>query len=356
MSKQANPEFSQRKLKLAEAGVLFVLVLALVITIGVRMTASDEAPFVAATEATLDEQSTSTLADIVIDAATVVTAEPTIITEVESIAIVTPGDRYSEYTAPATIYQDGEAAYFARAFDEAADVFTLYTERMPENAWGHSMLGLSLWKDGDPEAAASALARAIEIKPDHVKSLVNLARVNLQLGRPNAALATIEQAIDLDPAYPDGYRVLGRVYHELDRRDEAVNAYHQALSLTADDAWSLNNLGLVLLESDRADEALAPLARAIAIDADQAVFRNNLGMALERTGHTAQAVEAYTAAVDLAGHAKAEISLARVEAVIADGGDVGAELDLVALAASFVVPSSRDIDEPTAVAFGEGGI
>ena len=36
------------------------------------------------------------------------------------------------------------------------------------------MLGLSEWKSGDPDAAEEAFAYALEIKPDHVKSLINL--------------------------------------------------------------------------------------------------------------------------------------------------------------------------------------
>ena len=336
MSKQSTNESSQRKMKLAEAGVLFVLILGLVITVGVKMTAPDDSPTIASVEPLVNEVSTEALAAQVIEAATPVEPEaviiPAVVIEPEPTI---PQDRYSEATSPSVIYQDGEAAYFSRDYDEAADVFTLYTERMSENAWGHYMLGLSLWKTGELEAAATALDRALEIKPDHIKSLVNLARVNLQLDRPDAALVSIEQALNLDASYPDGYRVLGRVYHELDRRDEAVNAYHQAISLHSNDTWSLNNLGLVYLEMDDADSALAPLARAVTIDADQAVFYNNLGLALERTGHTTQAAEAYVQAVDLNGYAKAEISLARVEAVLDNGGSEGDVLDLMALAASF---------------------
>lgn len=255
------------------------------------------------------------------------------IEEPEHPAVETVRDRYAD-AAASVVYEDGEAAYFAREYDEAADLFELYAERRPENAWGHYMLGLSLWKADALGDAEDALVRSLELDPDHVKSLVNLARVRLASNLAEQALAPVEQALAVDPDYSDGYRVLGRVLHTLERRDEATDAYHEALARRADDPWSLNNLGLILIEQDACDAALAPLARAAELAPDVAVIANNLGIALERTGRTAQAAEIYLTAAD-AGHAKAVVSLARVETLIADGGDAGDTLDLAVVAASF---------------------
>jgi len=336
MSKQTTPEFSQRKLKLAEAGILFVILLGLIVAVGVKMSGSDEAataePAAAIAEPVAEPAATAPelAAEVVAAMETEAEAAP------EPAPVVEP--TAAEVLAGAdagTVYREGEAAYFARDYDLAAEVFAVYTERRPQNAWGHYMLGLSLWKAGDAAAAADALESALAIKPDHVKSLINLARVNLELGRPEAALAGVEQALLADPESADGYRVLGRAYHALDRREEAADAYRRALSLHGDDAWSLNNLGLVLLELERPEEALPALARAVSLDAERSVFRNNLGMALELAGHTAQAAEAYAEAVEIDDYEKAAVSLARVDAVLAAGGAEGGTVDLAALAESF---------------------
>src|SRR5688572_33380083 len=55
-------------------------------------------------------------------------------------------------TEPAT-FADGKAAYNAKQYGNAATIFASYTERRPDNAWGHYMLGLSAWKSGDPARA-----------------------------------------------------------------------------------------------------------------------------------------------------------------------------------------------------------
>lgn len=336
MSKQTTPEYSQRKLKLAEAGILFVILLGLIVAVGVKMSGPDEAatpePAVAVAEPVAEPAATAPelAAEVIAAMETEAEAAPEPAPLVEPTAVETLAD-----VDAGTVYREGESAYFARDYDLAAEVFAVYTSRRPVNAWGHYMHGLSLWKAGDAEAAAASLEAALEIKPDHVKSLINLARVNLELDRPEAALAGVEQALLVDPESADGYRVLGRAYHALDRREEAADAYRQALALHGDDAWSLNNLGLVLLELERPVEALPSLARAASLDVERSVFRNNLGMALERAGHTAQAAEAYAEAVEIDGYEKAAVSLARVDAVLEAGGAEGETVDLAALAESF---------------------
>jgi len=373
---------SPRSLRFAEAGILFALLLAVVVTIGVKMNADDPAPVVEA--AVMDN---SELAAAVIEARQDdTTAEPVAMlttdaeVPVEEPVVVNPLARY-EAATPTVIYQDGEAAYFARDYDEAADLFEMYVERRPENAWGRYMHGLSLWKAGATEEAETALNAAVGLRPDHVKSLVNLARVRLDLARDDDALPPVEAALVIDPEYTDGYRVLGRVLHNLGRDDEAVDAYHEALARRSDDPWSLNNLGLIHIEMDAPETALAPLARAAVLAPETAVILNNLGMALERSGHTEQAADTYALAD---GHAKAAANLARLEAFIADGAVAGETLDLAALAASFetaprYAAESADIngvvddapdstmnvdadsavvaeESPTAVALGDGGL
>src|SRR5690242_6812606 len=61
--------------------------------------------------------------------------------------------------APASSsFADGEAAYTLGRFGDAVGIFTAYTEKKPESAMGHYMLGLSAWKSGDLVKAESELA------------------------------------------------------------------------------------------------------------------------------------------------------------------------------------------------------
>lgn len=213
-------------------------------------------------------------------------------------------------------FEDGEAAYHARNYTEATEIFSRYTGLHPRNAWGHFMLGLSSWKAGDRATAEGAFGEALRLDPSHLKSLTNLSRVLLDDNRPAEAVDALERARELAGSSAEVHRLLGRAYGVQGRTSEAIQAYERAIALDPQDAWALNNLGLILLEERRAADALPLLARAVELRTGEAVFQNNLGMALEHTGHFAAAADAYGLALEAdPGNEKARRNLARVEGV-----------------------------------------
>ena len=216
-------------------------------------------------------------------------------------------------------YEEAEAAYRDRDYGEAQKLFSMYTQQKMENPWGHYMLGLSAWKSASYELAESAFARALELAPEHVKSMLNLSRVFLETDRPEEARTQIETALEIDPSFGVAYRLKGRALHELGQLADAEEAYRAAIRIDNRDAWSMNNLGLVLIEQDFFELAIPPLARATELRDDVAVFFNNLGMALERSHHFRAAEVAYGEAVAIdEAYEKATLNLARVEAVEED--------------------------------------
>lgn len=232
-------------------------------------------------------------------------------------------------------YEEAESTFTSRRYGEATEMFASYVTRRPQNPWGHYMLGLSAWKAGQLPRARQSLERAIELDPSHVKSLLNLTRVLLDMNEPREASQRVLAALQLDSTSAETYRLVGRVRSALGESEEAIESYRSALAIDAHDVWAMNNMGLVLIELGRFEEALRPLARAVQVDSTVAVFHNNFGMALERTGHFVAATESYRAAVSIdPGYAKASASLAR----IADRGDdpLATPVDLALLAEDFV--------------------
>lgn len=248
-------------------------------------------------------------------------------------------------TGPVT-FQDGEAAYQAKKYGDAVAIFDSYVASRPRNPWGHYMLGLSSWKNGDLAKAKQSFEQALTLDPNHVKSLVNLSRVLIDEKRHENAIDTLTRAAEIDPESVEVMRLLGRTYQAQGRTEDAVTAYRRAIALNDADAWSMNNLGLVLLDADRADEALPLFAAAVDLRRDVAAFHNNLGMALEHTGRFKAAAAAYAEALTAdAGYAKAKANLARVEAVKS-----GPEEPFAAEGPSRVAgdPANADGDEQTA--------
>jgi predicted Zn-dependent protease len=229
---------------------------------------------------------------------------------------------------------EAEGVYRDKKYSDAAGLFATYANQHPNNPWGHYMLGLSAWKAGNLDQAESAFVRAHELDPKHVKTLLNLARVNLDQGKPQDALGRVKDAIALDSTSGEAYRLMGRVRGALNEPNEAVAAYRVALSRDPNDVWSMNNMGLLMIQQGKNEEALGPLARAVQIDSTVAVFHNNLGIALEHTGRFTLATQAYKNAVAVdGGYTKAKLSLARVEGRKDD--PTVTPVELTTLAASF---------------------
>jgi predicted Zn-dependent protease len=210
-------------------------------------------------------------------------------------------------------YDDGETAFRAGQYRDAENLFSTYVQRRPENPWGHYMLGLSAWKAGDLARAEEAFERALTLDPQHRKSLLNSARVLLELHRPQDALERVEGALATESRSAEALRLLGRVRAELGRTDEAIDAYQRAVALDDKDAWAMNNLGLLYIQLGRYEEALPPLARATQLRGKSPIFQNNLAVALERVGYFEAARAAYEAALAAdSTYAKASVGLARV--------------------------------------------
>lgn len=231
-------------------------------------------------------------------------------TTAPAVSPAAPGPAIS---APVS-FEDAEAAYRGKRYDEAVARFTAYTETRPDNPWGFYMLGLSAWKAGDHRLAEEALRGAIERDSTHLKARFNLGRVLMETDRYAEALEQIQTAVDLAPESSEAYRLLGRAHDGLGHTDDAIWAFRRAIVLDGRDVWALNNLGSVLIRSGRYGEALGPLARAVELEPRVATFHNNLGVALERTGHPRAAAAAYRAALEAdSTYGKAAVSLARVE-------------------------------------------
>ncbi|MGE5926307.1 MAG: tetratricopeptide repeat protein [Gemmatimonadota bacterium] len=213
----------------------------------------------------------------------------------------------------AIAYEDAEKAFRSGDYEEATALFTAYTERRPENVWGHYMLGLSSWKAGNLARAAVSFDRALALDSTHVKSLLNSSRVFLELNETEKALERTSRALAIDPRSPDALRLRGRALHNAGELESAIDAYRSALVVDARDVWSMNNLGLLYIELGRPAEAVGPLARAVELRGNAPVFHNNLGIALEQTGHYGASKEAFEAALDAdSTYGKARISLDRV--------------------------------------------
>jgi Tfp pilus assembly protein PilF len=113
----------------------------------------------------------------------------------------------------------------------------------------------------------------------NVRTLANLAAIQLDEGHLETAEINIKQAVGLAPEDSYSLFVLGRLRFQQKRYDEAVDALSRAGKVDPQDAQIQNFLGLALSEKGMRGPAEAALRRAIQIDPGYGSAHNNLAVA-----------------------------------------------------------------------------
>ncbi|HUR56925.1 MAG TPA: tetratricopeptide repeat protein [Opitutaceae bacterium] len=128
-----------------------------------------------------------------------------------------------------------------------------------------------------------------------------LAELNLGLlieaqGRADEAIARYEAALKLKPDSAIAHLNLGIALARRGQLEQGMTELHAALRLRPGYGKAHQNLGAALLLQGRRDEALLHFSSAVRFSPD-ATTRRAYGIALLETGHTAQAAEQFTAAL-----------------------------------------------------------
>ena len=115
--------------------------------------------------------------------------------------------------------EQGNSAYRAGAFSEAAGNFAMAALRDPKDARAHHHLGLAAARAGDLRAAVKALETAVVLDPHNVVLLKDAGKIFRQAGLLAKAEKSFQDAVSWDPAQTDARRALEEV-----RAERAVKA------------------------------------------------------------------------------------------------------------------------------------
>lgn len=183
--------------------------------------------------------------------------------------------------------QDAEALYLA------------ILETDPDHADANHLLGLIARRNGNNEAAAELISKAIRADPDKAIYHNNLGNALKDLGRLIEAVASYRTSLDLNPGSAPTLGNLGRTFLTMERFQDAAECHEKAIALTPDDAEAHMDLGLALHELDRLDDALASYDKALSLNPDYAEAHNNRGITLQELGRQEDAIACYQTAIEL---------------------------------------------------------
>jgi len=153
--------------------------------------------------------------------------------------------------------------YLAQGFDgPAAESFAAAELLAPGDAEWPYLRGHALRRQSRGDEARSAFARAVELEPGNVPSLVWRAEMESAVGDEQAAAATVQQALSLAPNNAMALFRAGQIAAENEDFEEAARLLGRVLEVQPDADRVRHPYALALRELDRIDEAQEQLALA----------------------------------------------------------------------------------------------
>jgi tetratricopeptide (TPR) repeat protein len=119
-------------------------------------------------------------------------------------------------------------------------------------------MAASALDDGDPgkfDEAAGAYRRALEVDPNLVPALINLANIHYSRDELAEAQALYERSIALDADVFEAYFNLGNIFHDLGRYAKAQGCYREALRVNPAFADAHFYLAVTLEKNGQSPEA-----------------------------------------------------------------------------------------------------
>lgn len=158
---------------------------------------------------------------------------------------------------------------------------------------------LALHRRGQMAEAAGIYKIILQRIPNHFEALHYLGLAEAQSGRLDAAEQLLREAVRSNPNSPDVYANLGNIQRDLGRYDEALESYDRALQIKPDYPNALSDRGIALLELERFDDALDSFDQALQIHPGFPAAHFNKGVAQRHLKRPDDALLSFQRTIDL---------------------------------------------------------
>jgi tetratricopeptide (TPR) repeat protein len=172
---------------------------------------------------------------------------------------------------------EGKAAPAKSAFEELL-------AKYPQEPDLHLFLGISELRLRNPDGAAIAIKKAIELDPRHIEARTLLGWFELEVrGDIDGAIQQYAKVIELKPDSPQAHVNLGVAYKNKGDLANALESYNRALEQRADYVEALSNRGWVFVVQEKWQEARRDFDRALKIKPEDHGALQGLAQVLEKT-------------------------------------------------------------------------
>jgi protein O-mannosyl-transferase len=188
-------------------------------------------------------------------------------------------DARAHYTLGVMLFQDGRLPQ-AR---EQLEQFVRQEPLLAEAVNARSLIGRTLFAEGQLDAAAQQFALAASMQPSFPDAHLGLGEVRFAQRRFDAALAEYRTFLTLKSGSAGNAGVwqnVGIALRQTGHRDDAIDAWRRAAVLDPGSALPHRSLAAALLERGDVNEAAEHAARAVALRPQDATSHDLLGVAL----------------------------------------------------------------------------
>jgi len=199
--------------------------------------------------------------------------------------------------------------------DKALEALQALEKKQPDNALTHNLRGLALVLKGDFALARASFERAVQLRPNDMAAISNLAQLDLREKKPDAARKRYEAVLKTEPGNEQallGLAVLLRVTGA--NPQEIEKLLKQSVASNPASPSARASLINYYLRSRDYKGALAAAQDAQVALPNNAAMVQALGVAQLAAGETRQAVATFTRLAELAPKApEPEVLLARAQ-------------------------------------------
>ncbi len=149
--------------------------------------------------------------------------------------------------------------------------------------------GIGLLLQGDLKAAEAAFIKVTEMEPEYVDGYVNIARARIVEGEMEAAAEVLQKALQRNPQLAKANYFYGLTLKAAGKYDEALQHLNIAASQYPRDRVVQNTIGRILFLQRRYQEAVTTLNKVLAIDPEDLQAHYNLMLSYQGLGNAAEA-------------------------------------------------------------------
>lgn len=152
---------------------------------------------------------------------------------------------------------------------------------------------------GNYAAALAIFQEILAENPTITTAYLGIGDIHIINKDYDKAEPAYDRAAKLEPRNFDAQYGHGLALQMLNRFVEAVRAYHRALTIDPESIKANLNIAVTYLQMNEPQSAVTFAEKAVSLEPGNGSARVNLGAAYEKTGKNKEAIEQYTAAMEL---------------------------------------------------------